>query len=64
MEQIGRFCSCRTVLKLKFIEKQAKKTSEEDKRRKKKGDITKIQEYLLQYGKSKINDIVDYIYAE
>ena len=69
-----RFDPDRTILTLEFVEKQAKKTGEENKRRKqakKTGEgnrrrktddnIAKIYEYLIQYGEAKTNDIAAYI---
>ena len=69
-----RFDPDRTILTLEFVEKQAKKTSEENRRRKqaKKTDgenkrkktndnIAKIYEYLTQYSEAKTNDIAAYI---
>ena len=56
-----RFDSDRTILTLEFVEKQAKKTSEENKRRKTSNHIAKIYEYLTQYGEGKTNDIAAYI---
>jgi predicted HTH transcriptional regulator len=41
--------------------KQAKKASEENKRRKTEDNIKKICDYLMQYGESKTNDIAAYI---
>lgn len=47
-----RFDPDRTSLTLEFVEKQAKKTSD---------NIVKIYEYLAQHGESKTNDIAAYI---
>lgn len=47
-----RFDPDRTILTLEFIEKQAKKTGEENKRRKTSDTITKIYEYFAQYDDS------------
>ncbi len=69
-----RFEPDRTVLTLEFVEKQAKKTSEENKRRKQAKKISeesrrrktsdnmaKIYEYLMQCGEAKTNDIAEHI---
>ena len=69
-----RFDPDRTILTLEFVEKQAKKineenkrrkqakkTSEENRRRKTSNHIAKIYEYLTQYGEGKTNDIAAYI---
>ncbi len=56
-----RFDPDRTLLTLEFIEKQAKKTSEENKRRKTSDTITKIYEYFAQYDEAKTKDIAEYI---
>lgn len=56
-----RFDPDRTILSLEFIEKQAKKTGEENKRRKTSDNIKKIQTYLEKCGESKTNDIAAYI---
>lgn len=60
-----KFAPDRTILTLEFIKKQAKKTSEESKRRKQakktSDNIAKIYEYLTQCGEAKTNDIADYI---
>ena len=69
-----RFDPDRTILTLEFIEKQAKKTSEENKRRKQakkisegnrrrktSDNIAKIYEYLEKYGEAGTNDIADYL---
>lgn len=47
-----RFEPDRTILLLEFVEKQAKKTSD---------NMKKIQGYLEKNGESKTNDIADYI---
>ncbi len=69
-----RFDPDRTILTLEFIEKQAKKTSEENKRRKQakkisegnrrrktSDNIAKKYEYLEKYGEAGTNDIADYL---
>ena len=56
-----RFDTDRTILTLEFIEKQAKKTGEESKRRKTSDTITKIYEYFAQYDEAKTKDIAEYI---
>ena len=56
-----RFDTNRTILTLEFIEKQAKKTGEESKRRKTSDTITKIYEYFAQYDEAKTKDIAEYI---
>lgn len=56
-----RFDPDRTILTLEFVEKQAKKTGEENKRRKTSNHIAKIYEYFTQYGEGKTNDIAAYI---
>lgn len=56
-----RFDPDRTILMLEFVEKQAKKTSEENKRRKTSDNIAKIYDYLIQCKEAKTNDIADYI---
>ena len=56
-----RFDTDRTILTLEFIEKQAKKTGEESKRRKISDSIEKIYEYLTQNDEAKTNDIAAYL---
>ena len=69
-----RFEPDRTVLTLEFVEKQAKKageenkrrkqakkTSEESRRRKTSDNMAKIYEYLMQCGEAKTNDIAEHI---
>ena len=60
-----RFDPDRTILTLEFVEKQVRKTSEENKQRKQakktSGNIAKIYEYLAQHGEAKTNEIADYI---
>lgn len=54
-----RFDPDRTILTLEFIEKQAKKTGEENRRRKTSDTITKIYEYFAQYDEAKTKDIAE-----
>ena len=69
-----RFDPDRTILMLEFVAKQAKKTSEENKRRKQakktseenkrrktSENIMKISEYLEQHGEAKTKDIAEHI---
>ena len=70
-----RFDTDRTILTLEFIEKQAKKTSEENKRRKQAKktsegskirnktieNMVKIENYLKENGESKTNAIAEYL---
>ena len=42
---------------LEFVQKQAKKTSKENKRRKTITNISKIEQYLLKNGESKTSDL-------
>ena len=66
-----RFDPDRTILTLEFVEKeidnenkrrkQAKKTSEENRRRKTEDHIREIQDYLKQNGESKTKDIAVHI---
>ena len=54
-----RFDPDRTILLLKFDKKQAKKTSEESKRRKTLENMDKIREYLLENGESKASKLAE-----
>lgn len=56
-----RFDPDRTILMLEFVKKQAKKASEESKRRKISDSIKMIYEYLAQTDEAKTNDIADYL---
>lgn len=49
------------MTRFEFVKKQAKKTSEENRRRKTDSHIAKIYEYLTQHGEAKTNDIATHI---